>query len=143
MRKTLVKDCLFPALIGLAVGAAAAAAILLLGALAAVKLQLSLTGYGPLSWLPVICGAISAGMAGAGAAKEGKLLSGMLAALLLWLVLLMLLESYQPAELLRGGVMLLGGALGAAAFRRKRRKFKPGKPAGAGRTQRIHPRRSF
>ena len=44
MQKTMVKACLFPALTGLLAGAAAMAAAMLLGAAAAVKLEISISG---------------------------------------------------------------------------------------------------
>ena len=127
MQKTMVKACLFPALTGLLAGATAMAAAMLLGAAAAVKLEISISGYAVMVWLPVACGAFAAGLFAAAFAKEGKLLCGLAAAMLLWLVLLILLREYALSELVRGGVMLVSGMLGAMLPMRKRRNYKPGK----------------
>ena len=126
MQKPMVKACLFPVLIGLSAGAAVMAAAMLLGAMAAVKLELSLSGYAFVVWLPA-CGAFAAGLFAAAFAKEGKLLCGSAAAMLLWLALLIMLREYALSELIRGGIMLVTGILGALMTMRKRRKFKPGK----------------
>ena len=49
------------------------------------------------------------------------------AAVLAGLVLLILLREYALSELVRGGVMLVSGMLGAMLRMRKRRNYKPGK----------------
>ena len=127
MQKPMVKACLFPVLIGLLAGAAAMTAAMLLGAMAAVKLELALSGYAFVVWLPVACGAFAAGLFAAAFAKEGKLLCGLAATVLLWLALLLTLREIALSELARGGIMLVLGMLGTFMTMRKRRKFKPGK----------------
>ncbi len=136
VQKIEVKSYLFPVLTGLLAGVAAAAAMMLLGALAAVKLELAPSGYPFLVWLPVFTGAFAAGVFGAAFAKGTKLLCGSAAAVLLWVALVLLLREVAATELVRCGVMLLAGALGALMASRKRQRFKPGKAHA-----RVRPRR--
>ena len=90
-------------------------------------LKLSDGGLRLLVWLPVIFGGFAAGGIGAGFAPDLKLPCGLLPALLLWAAVLLLQQEYGLMELLRGGVILLSGGVGAAAFSQGRKKFKPGK----------------
>lgn len=136
MQKIEVKSCLFPVLTGLLAGIAAVAAAMLLGALAAVKLELAPSGYSFMVWLPVAGGAFFAGLFGAAFAKETKFLCGLAAAVLLWVGLLLLLREIAVTELVRCIMMLAIGALGSLMASRKRQKFKPGKAHA-----RVRPRR--
>lgn len=136
MQKIGVKGCLFPVLTGLLAGVAILAAAMLLGALAAVKLELAPSGYGAMIWLPVVAGAFFAGLFGAAFAKEAKFFCGLIAAALLWVGLLLLLREIAVTELVRCVIMLAVGALGSLLVSRKRQKFKLGKAHA-----RVRPRR--
>ncbi len=131
-----VKGYLFPIAIGLLAGSGVTAAMMLLTALAAVKLQLALSGYPAMVWIPVCFGGLAAGGFGSGFAGERKGLCGIAAAFLLWGISLALLQSPGWGELLRGGVLLLTGAAGAGMVCGRRTKFKPGKAR-----PRVKPRR--
>ena len=131
-----VKGYLFPIAIGLLAGSAVTAVMMLLAALFAVKLEMALSSYSMLVWIPVCCGGLAAGSFGSGFAVERKGLCGIIAAFLLWGLSLLLLQSPGVGELLRGGVLLLTGAAGAGMVCGKRAKFKPGKARS-----RVKPRR--
>ena len=122
-----VQGYIFPVAVGFVGGAAAVFVAMLLAALAASALKLSDGGLRLLVWLPALLGGFAAGAAGGGFAPDMKLLCGLLPALLLWAAVLLLQREYGLLELARGGVILLAGGAGAAAFSRKRRQFKPGK----------------
>ena len=105
-----VKGYLFPIAIGLLAGSAVTAVMMLLAAVFAVKLDMALSSYPILVWIPVCCGGLAAGSFGSGFAVERKGLCGIIAAFLLWGLSLLLLRSPGVGELLRGGVLLLTGA---------------------------------
>ena len=122
-----IQGYIFPVAAGFIGGVAAALIMMLLAALAASALKLSDGGLRLLVWLPVIFGGFAAGGMGAGFAPDLKLPCGLLPDLLLWAAVLLLQQEYGLMELLRGGVILLSGGAGAAAFSQGRKKFKPGK----------------
>lgn len=131
-----VKGFLFPIAIGLLAGSAVTAVMMPLSALCAVKLEMALSSYPMLIWIPVCMGGLAAGGFGSGFAGERKMLCGVIATVLLWGMSLLLLRSPGVGELLRGGVLLLTGTVGAGMVSGKRTKFKPGKARS-----RVRPRR--
>ena len=132
-----VKGYLFPIAIGLLAGSGVTAAMMLLTALAAVKLQLALSGYPAMVWIPVCFGGLAAGGFGSGFAGERKGLCGIAAAFFAVGDIACAAAKSRLGRAAAGCVLLLTGAAGAGMVCGRRTKFKPGKAR-----PRVKPRRS-